>query len=982
MDTGRLCMFCMEDNEGQSICPHCGKDANAPLIKNHLKPGEILGGRFLVGRAVGQDASGVVYIVYDLRKERALRIREYLPRGVAMRAENSNELIPLPGMESEFAAGLEETHRKAESADDPSKAMANFEENGTLYVVLRRKKAAPVAAAPEDDEAAAESAEGSEADEPEREEEADEDEEEIEEEDEDDGEKNKKRIITVSVALVVVVVLIAAVVIILTRGGSDNTVKPDVSNDPLNAWSAPTETPLPTAGATDEFGNIVAPTQGWQQQPGGDTINNNVATNTPIPDDYEPDWAKDTDTPAPTAVPLTPTPDPAATATPEPRVTIEPTLIDKKADKALINALQARLIELGWLDVEAPTGNYGNQTKDAVKAFQQEVHDHYDNTVGVDGIAGKATIGWLNRDDAPRKGGEQPTATPEPTATAAPEDTATAVPEDTATTAPEDTATAVPEDTATAAPEDTATAAPEDTATAEPTEPAEPTVTIEPTRIDKNADSELITALQQRLMQLKWLNIDAPTGEYGKKTREAVRAFQKCVHDRYDDSIQVDGIAGEATIGWINRSDAPWNPDADGMPDLPETLPTNTPAPTDTPVPTNTPAPTDTPEPTEEPTPSPTPFAPSAELTATVQARLIELGWLDASQNTGVYDNATALAVADFQRYMNSINGDKITLPEDGQADDLTLQWLTWSGAPTRAPLNTTPAPEETATPEPTVIYSEQIDENSQEDAIIWLQTRLIELQWLKGTPNGVYDANTRTAVSLLQQYLNQKFNLTLDVSGTASTVTLSYLNNEFNEPVNPTPDNAPTLDFTADSTVNPTDAPVEAPTQQISTEEPTGAPVTDVPTEEPTEVPTEEPAEEPTEEPTEVPMEEPTEVPTEVPTEEPTEVPTEEPTPEPTKEPAVYDGSDEETVVSLKTRLIALGWMDASTEATGEYDQALKDAIEMLQTWLQTNWDEALWGDVSKIPSVNGEYVDWKTMNVIYSENPPVKPDDYVPMG
>ena len=147
MDTGRLCMFCMEDNEGQSICPHCGKDANAPLIKNHLKPGEILGGRFLVGRAVGQDASGVVYIVYDLRKERALRIREYLPRGVAMRAENSNELIPLPGMESEFAAGLEETRRKAESADDPSKAMANFEENGTLYVVLRRKKAAPVAAA-------------------------------------------------------------------------------------------------------------------------------------------------------------------------------------------------------------------------------------------------------------------------------------------------------------------------------------------------------------------------------------------------------------------------------------------------------------------------------------------------------------------------------------------------------------------------------------------------------------------------------------------------------------------------------------------------------------------------------------------------------------------------------------------------------------------------------------------------------------------
>ena len=29
MDTGRLCMFCMEDNGGQDVCPHCGRDANA-----------------------------------------------------------------------------------------------------------------------------------------------------------------------------------------------------------------------------------------------------------------------------------------------------------------------------------------------------------------------------------------------------------------------------------------------------------------------------------------------------------------------------------------------------------------------------------------------------------------------------------------------------------------------------------------------------------------------------------------------------------------------------------------------------------------------------------------------------------------------------------------------------------------------------------------------------------------------------------------
>ena len=59
MDTSKLCMYCMEDNGGNAICPHCGKDANAPLIANHLKPGDVIGGRFVVGRAVGQDATGV-----------------------------------------------------------------------------------------------------------------------------------------------------------------------------------------------------------------------------------------------------------------------------------------------------------------------------------------------------------------------------------------------------------------------------------------------------------------------------------------------------------------------------------------------------------------------------------------------------------------------------------------------------------------------------------------------------------------------------------------------------------------------------------------------------------------------------------------------------------------------------------------------------------------------------------------------------------
>ena len=148
MDTSRLCMYCMQDNQGMDVCPHCGKNAAAPLLPNHLTPGEILGGRFLVGRAVGQDPLGVVYMVYDLRKENKLKIREYLPRNAAYRNPGDTEVQIEPGMQTEYQEGLTRMLTRAESPEDPTQAMAHFEENGTLYVVLRRQKAA-AAAVPE-----------------------------------------------------------------------------------------------------------------------------------------------------------------------------------------------------------------------------------------------------------------------------------------------------------------------------------------------------------------------------------------------------------------------------------------------------------------------------------------------------------------------------------------------------------------------------------------------------------------------------------------------------------------------------------------------------------------------------------------------------------------------------------------------------------------------------------------------------------------
>ena len=70
------CMYCFEDLGGRDICPHCGHDSRAAVPQIQLLPGTLLhNGRFLVGRAMGQDASGIVYMAYDTKREATLRIR-------------------------------------------------------------------------------------------------------------------------------------------------------------------------------------------------------------------------------------------------------------------------------------------------------------------------------------------------------------------------------------------------------------------------------------------------------------------------------------------------------------------------------------------------------------------------------------------------------------------------------------------------------------------------------------------------------------------------------------------------------------------------------------------------------------------------------------------------------------------------------------------------------------------------------------------
>ena len=114
-----LCMYCFDDLSGHSTCPHCGRDSHAAVPQIQMLPGTLVyHDRFLIGRALGQDATGIVYAAFDTKREKKLRIREYLPRDCAERL-NDGTVVPVAGLEDRFDAGLKKLRASVEGEEDP-----------------------------------------------------------------------------------------------------------------------------------------------------------------------------------------------------------------------------------------------------------------------------------------------------------------------------------------------------------------------------------------------------------------------------------------------------------------------------------------------------------------------------------------------------------------------------------------------------------------------------------------------------------------------------------------------------------------------------------------------------------------------------------------------------------------------------------------------------------------------------------------------
>ncbi len=138
------CFGCMEETKGYP-CPHCGFDPREQQDNYVLPCGTVLSGHYVVGKVLGQGGFGITYIGFDLSLQRRVAIKEFYPKGQAMRmaamgsslqwaSDSASQDFRTTGMDS----FLREARKMAKVDGIPEivRVRESFLENNTAYIVM------------------------------------------------------------------------------------------------------------------------------------------------------------------------------------------------------------------------------------------------------------------------------------------------------------------------------------------------------------------------------------------------------------------------------------------------------------------------------------------------------------------------------------------------------------------------------------------------------------------------------------------------------------------------------------------------------------------------------------------------------------------------------------------------------------------------------------------------------------------------------
>ena len=141
-NTDRLCLGCMNDNGGETVCQICGYDSSKKNPTGTLKAGLWIEERFLIGKALEVNGEGINYIGWDNYHDCVVYIKEYFPLGIASRKKDGSVIFKEENAYA-FNEGLlefMELNRKVANLEDPGALLpvvAVFEHGGTAYAVSK-----------------------------------------------------------------------------------------------------------------------------------------------------------------------------------------------------------------------------------------------------------------------------------------------------------------------------------------------------------------------------------------------------------------------------------------------------------------------------------------------------------------------------------------------------------------------------------------------------------------------------------------------------------------------------------------------------------------------------------------------------------------------------------------------------------------------------------------------------------------------------
>ena len=147
MKIENLCINCMQEMEtAGGTCEFCGFHTDEYKVpRHHMRPFTVLAGKYVIGKAIGEGGFGITYIGMDLNLEVPVAIKEYYPRGFAMRDSSTDASVVWSCSEDTqefFEEGrkkfIKEARAVAKFRNLPEivGVMDFFMENQTSYIVM------------------------------------------------------------------------------------------------------------------------------------------------------------------------------------------------------------------------------------------------------------------------------------------------------------------------------------------------------------------------------------------------------------------------------------------------------------------------------------------------------------------------------------------------------------------------------------------------------------------------------------------------------------------------------------------------------------------------------------------------------------------------------------------------------------------------------------------------------------------------------